>query len=145
MEELLGFNEAAIVSPNHTSAMNALRLASGLLLIARESLANKDYPAALEQSRNAIRMASAAILFRDGHVSDSLDATASFLLRRYPGVFPIEEWLNLESLGGENSPGLYNMIMSAMGKIKKTGEQEAREAVLVAESFATSAEMELKA
>jgi len=143
MEEGLGFGEAAIVSPDRASAQNALRLASDLLSISRERFAEGDYPGAFEQSRNAIRMASAALLFKEGYLSDSLDATTAFLLKRYPGVFPVQEWLGLESMPAEGAPGLYNMILSAMGKIKKTGAQEAKEAILVAESFFMSAESEL--
>jgi hypothetical protein len=134
---------AASIAPDLQSAINALGLASGMLILAEDCFAKEDYPAAFEHSRNAIRMASSALLFRDGIMSDSLEATAAHLLKRYPGVFPIDGWEQLEAIPLADSPGLYNMLLSLMGKLKKTGEQEAREAILVAGSFIMSANSEM--
>ena len=129
--------------PDMASAVFALERASYMLESARERFGRRDYPGAFEESRNAIRMASSAMLFRDGYVSENLETTVSYLVQRYPGAFPVEEWQRLEDVPMEDTPGLYNMILGAMGKIKKTGEQEAMEAMALADAFIGSARAEM--
>ncbi|MCI0503388.1 hypothetical protein L0Y65_01605 [Candidatus Micrarchaeota archaeon] len=143
MEDAPTFGEAAIVSPDRISAMNALALASDLLASAQERYARNDFSGAFEDSLNSVRAASAALLMQDGYVGDSLDATTAFLQKRYPGIFPVEEWLRLENTPIENGPGLYNMIFSAMGKFKKSREQVARQAIRVAGVFISAAQSEM--
>jgi hypothetical protein len=143
MEEGPGLADAATVAPDWASALNALSLATDMLILAQERFSRGDYSGAFEYSRNAIRMASSSLLFRDGILSGSLEATVAHLMKHYPGVFPVDEWQRLEVIPATDSPGLYNMILSAMGKLKKTGEQEAKEAMKVAGSFITSANSEM--
>ncbi len=143
MDERPAPGEAATVSPDRIGAVSSLQLASDLLLSAKERFERKDFEGAFEDSRNSVRASSAAIMLQDGYVSDSLDATIAFLSRRYPGVFPVEDWLRLESAPVENGPGLYNMLLSAMGSFKKTREQEAKSAIMVAGSFISSARSEM--
>jgi hypothetical protein len=129
--------------PDMASALFALELASGMLDSARERFARQDYNGAFEESRNAVRMASSAILFRDGYVSDNLESTVSYLLQRYPGAFPVEGWQGLEDIPLEDTPGLFNMVLSAVGRLKKAGEQEASEALALAAAFVESAWAEM--
>lgn len=129
--------------PDRASAAFALAAASELLTLARVRLGRKDFSGSFEESRNAIRMASSAILFRDGYVADSFDSTLLYLLKHYPGMLPLDDWQRLEQIPAYDTPGLYNMLLSAMGKLKKTGEQEAKQAVVVAEAFIASARAEM--
>jgi hypothetical protein len=129
--------------PDRASAAFALATASELLVLANERLGRGDFRGSFEESRNAIRMASSAILFRDGYIADSLDSTLIYLLKHYPGILPLDDWQRLEQMPAYDSPGLYNMLLAAMGKLKKTGEQEAKEAVMVAGAFIESARAEM--
>jgi len=143
MDEMPSSPDAAIIAPNRIGAAGALRLASEMLSAARERLGARDYAGSIEESRNAIRMASSALLMQEGLVMGTLEATAAYISHHYPGAFPLQEWVALENMASETAPGLYSMILEAMGKVKKTDEQDAREAIRVAESFVSSAESEL--
>ncbi len=129
--------------PDTASAILALQLAAESLGEARARFSRRDYTAALELSRNAMRLASSALLFRDGCVCPTLESASSYLAWRYPGSFPLDEWERLESIPIEDSPGLYNMILSALGKLKKAGEQEATDALSAASIFIESARAEM--
>jgi hypothetical protein len=129
--------------PDIARAMYAIDLASELLDSAREKYGKEDFRGAFEDCRNAMRLASSAVLFRDGFVSDSLEATASYLLQRYPGIFPVEEWYRMEESAFEGGYGLYYLLLKAAGKVRKTGEQEAAEALSVAGVFLESAMEEI--
>jgi UTP-glucose-1-phosphate uridylyltransferase len=143
MEEGQGTAGGAAIVPDRARAAGALSLASGMLAAAGESLQAGDFAHAVEESRNAIRMASYAVLLGDGVVVGTLEATTAALSSRHPGVFPLGEWAALEEAAVVETPGLYNMILTAMGMVKKTGEQEAREAIRVAGMFVTSAQSEM--
>ncbi len=134
---------ASRLAPDHASALFALDAAAGLLALAHNHMQRGEFKSSLVESRNAIRMASSALLFRDGIVADSLDTALQYLLRKYPGLLPLEGWQRLESLPDEDAPRLYNLLLSAMGRLKKTGEQEAKEALGIAELFIGSARAEM--
>ncbi len=136
-------SEITRISPNRAGALIALQSASDLLLLAREHFSHRDFRGALQESRNAIRLASSAVLFSDGVVSGNLESTLAYLSERHPGALPTEEWHRLEEAPDEDSPGLYGMLMAAMGKLKKTGRQEAKDAITLAESFIMSAGAEM--
>jgi len=143
MDEEGAASEITRISPNRAGALIALQSASDLLLLARELFSHGDFRGALLESRNAIRLSSSALLFSDGVVSDNLETTLAYLSERHPGALPIEEWHRLEEAPDEDSPGLYGMILAAMGKLKKTGRQEAKDAIALAESFILSASAEM--
>lgn len=128
--------------PDYGSAIVAISAASDLLALAREKLAREDAEGAMEGSRDAIRLASSAILFRDGYVSGSLEDTADYIAKKYPGLFPIEGWERIE-IASSPRVTLYKMFLSAMGKIKKPGRESAEEAIITAETFIESARSEL--
>jgi len=134
---------AGVSAPNPAAALLALSAAADSLDAARERIARGDFPGAFSDSRNAIRFASSAVLLREGAMSDSAEGVAHLLATRFPGRFPIEDWLDIESIPEEDSPGLYNIILAAMGRLKKAGEQEAHYALTVAESFVRAAVSEM--
>jgi hypothetical protein len=142
-------NEGAYVTslipkkPDYASALIALNAASDLLESAREKLLHDDLPGALESSRDAIRMATSALLFRDGYVAASLEATADYLSKKYPGIFPLGEW-DIVEVAASGRITLYKFLLSAMGKLKKSDRQEADRAVETAETFIQTARMELE-
>ena len=119
------------------SAVLALDLASSLLDIARERFLRGDYHGSLEQSRDAIRVASSAMLFKDGYISASFESTLNYFLKNYPGAFPLDEWRGLET--AYTQYGLFSMIMKALRKEKKAGEDEASAAIAAASAFINSA------
>src|SRR5262249_21390411 len=128
--------------PDHGGAMFALGLAVDMLQEAREMRESNDYHAALEDSRDAIRIACSAIMLRDGYVTDDFDKTVKYLLEHYDSLFPVREWERVEmTYLGEG--GLYNMLMRAMGRSKKTDDELVNEALSVAEKFISAATKEL--
>lgn len=143
MEEGALSRDFAKIEPDKTSALFALDLASEALLSARERFFRGEYRVSLEESRNAMRLASSALMFRDGYVGGSLDAAVFYISRRYPGMFPVEAWESVERIPVEDTPGLYNMVLSALGRLRKAGEKEARDAIVIAEMFLESAKQVL--
>src|SRR4030095_7106726 len=139
MDEASYAEQLARQKPDLASALYAMDLALEMLQSAKEKLSKEDYRGAFDASKNAVRLASSAVMFRDGYVSDNLESTAAYLLQKYPGDFPVEEWHKLEEMTIEGGYGLYYMIMKAMGKVKKAGEAEAIEAFEVANHFIQSA------
>jgi len=129
--------EPAPLGKDLANAVLALDLASSLLDVARERFLQGDYHGSLEQSRDAIRVASSAILFKDGYVSASFESTLNYFLKNYPGAFPLDEWRELETAYTEY--GLFSMIMKALKKEKKAGEDEANAAIAAASAFITCA------
>ena len=123
---------------------HAYELASERLELARRSFYDGDMQAALENSRDCMRLVSSAILFRDGYVTNDFDKTVRYLSKRYDSIFPLRDWERAEMtyLG---SGGLYNMIMAAMGKPKKTDRELVGEALKAAERFFETARRELGA
>ncbi len=125
------------------SAVHAMSFAADMLEAAKERLSAGDLQGALDNSRDAIRIASSAVLFRDGYITDDFDKTIRYFSRRYDSMFPLRDWERVEMtyLG---SGGLYNMILKAAGARLKSDEDKAREAVLVAERFIETTRKELE-
>ncbi|MEW6721966.1 MAG: hypothetical protein AB1324_01755 [Candidatus Micrarchaeota archaeon] len=123
--------------------MMELGLAMAMLDSARVRAGRQDYLSALADCKNAIRLASSALLRRDGCVCESLEETISYLAGRYPGSLPLNEWRGLEEALVEGGHGLYNMLMEAMGKVKKAGPEEAYGAIGIAEQFIARAREEM--
>jgi hypothetical protein len=144
MEEWAHTAGLARKNPDVAGALYAVTLAGDLLESAGDKFSRKDYPGAFEDSRNAMRLASSALLLRDGYVSDSLETTISYLFQRYPGELPLDEWHRFEEAAYGSGYGLYFMILKAMGKVKKTGEQEAYEAMSTAMAFINSTRAEMR-
>ena len=132
--------DRAIAAPNPAAALLAMSAASDSIGAARERLARGDFHGSFVDSKNAIRFTSSALLLREGFVSDTAEGVAAYLASSHPGRFPTEEWLELERIPDDDSPGLYNMLLSAMGRLKKAGEQEAIHALSDAESFIAAAD-----
>ncbi|MFH0737643.1 MAG: hypothetical protein V1827_03750 [Candidatus Micrarchaeota archaeon] len=129
--------------PDPAGAIFALKIAAEHLSSASASFSSKEFHIAFESSKNAIRLASSAVMARDGYISGTLDGTIGYLLQRYPGAFPLERWEHVESLRIDSGSGLYVMLMGSLGKLKKAGEQDAKEALAIASAFLETARAEL--
>ena len=140
MQEAADITELARKEPDRTRAVFAINAASHILDVAMDRFYYRDYPDAFQESKNAIRMASSALLFRDGCIASTLDATLMHMEENYLDRLPIEEWQSLESTLTGDGPGLLNLILRLTGKDKKTGRAEAGVALIVAERFLASTE-----
>ena len=129
--------------PDPARALFALKMASETLMAANELYSRKEYAGAFVNSRDAIRLVSSALMFRDGYISDTFDGAIAHMLERYPGLFPVAEWQQIESFPLESAPGLLNLILRLLGRLKKPGEQEANQALKAASSFVESARAEM--
>jgi HEPN domain-containing protein len=125
--------------PDMASAVFAIQSASELLNSARMKLSHKSYQDAFRDSKSAIQMASSALLFRDGYIASTLEASVLYLTERYPGRLPVEEWHRLENILSGEGPGLLNLILRLTGKGRQTSEKEASHAVGIAQKFLDAA------
>jgi hypothetical protein len=124
------------------SVSGAMALAGDLLSAAKERYSSGDLQSALEGSRDAIRVASSAILFRDGYITDDFDKTVRYLSRRYDGLFPLRDWERVEmTYLGEG--GVYNMLLRMMGMRRRSDSEMVRAALDVAERFIETTRREL--
>lgn len=120
-------------TPDMISAIQAVEAASDMLLSAKELFDGGDYCGSLEQSRGALRVAASALLYKDGVIAQTFEATAEHIEKRYPETFPLRDWARIERAVTGDGPGLLNMLIRASGK--QTGDPEARHALSIATSF----------
>ncbi len=129
--------------PAPASASYAADLAESVLAEAKQAFSSGDYTLALAHSKDAIRLASSAVMLRDGYITDDFDKTVVYLSRRYGPAFPTRGWEKVEMtyLGGG---GLYNAILRALGRKILSDRELVSEAISVAESFIQSARKEVE-
>ena len=70
--------------PDLDSALCAIDTASEMLNAAAEKLSQKDYATAFNDSRDSMRVAISALLFKDGVIASTFEATADYLEKHYP-------------------------------------------------------------
>ncbi len=136
-------NDIVRIEPDLAGAVLAVHLASQMLDKARENLSRKDYLGALEESRNAMRIASSALMLRDGNMAGSLEATMAYLSSSYPGRFPLRSWYVAETAMVSKGGGLYGTFLGVIGRAAKSLEQEANDAINAADLFLDSVRMEM--
>jgi len=117
-------------------AQFALVTAAELLVEAKEKADDLKFGEALMLSRDAIRMASSAILFKDGLVAADFDSSYSYLTATYGDKIPIAEWKAVESLSRSS---IVDRISAALGLGKKGPENNAKKAIESATRFIEAA------
>ncbi|NYZ73968.1 hypothetical protein H0O00_02410 [Candidatus Micrarchaeota archaeon] len=143
MEEGTPDSDIVSIEPDLAGAVFAVHLASQMLDKAREDFSRKDYSGALEESRNAMRMASSAIMLKNGHLTGSLDSTIAYLSSSYPGRFPLRSWYVAETTTIAKGGGLYGALIKAIGRTTRNLEQEASDAINAADRFLDAIRMEM--
>ncbi|MDD5171508.1 MAG: hypothetical protein PHF60_00545 [Candidatus ainarchaeum sp.] len=137
-------NDIVSIQPDLAGAVFAINLASEMLNNARERFERKDYAGALEESRNSMRMASSALLLKNGHLAGSLEATIAYLSRYYPGRFPVRSWYKAETTVIRKGGGLYGMMVGVLDKATRDLEQEANDAINAADSLLDAVRREME-
>ncbi|MEW6748226.1 MAG: hypothetical protein AB1295_00775 [Candidatus Micrarchaeota archaeon] len=130
-------------NPDHSSAMVALSAASDALATAKGLYGERRFQEAFESSRDAIRLVSSALMFRDGCICGTFGSSQAYLLERYPGMFPLEAWRRIEMFQDDYGSGPMAAISRILGKARTAGETEANEALRAATMFVDSARNEL--
>lgn len=102
--------------PDYLSALEVLKLASEMLEQAEGKMETGDFPGAIEDSKNVMRMSASAVLFRDGFIAPTFDATQKYLDMRYPSLLPLDEWGALETRVTGEGPGITNLLARVFGK-----------------------------
>lgn len=120
-------------TPDMISAIQAVEAASQMLFAAKELMEGGDYCGSLEQSRAALRVAASALLYKDGVIAQTFEATTEHIEKQYPDTFPLSDWEKIERTVTGDGPGLLNMLIRASGR--QTGIPEARHALSIATSF----------
>ncbi len=120
-------------TPDMISALQAVEAASQMLLRASDMLKGGDYSGSLEQSRGALRVAASALLYKDGIIAQTFEATTEHIEKSYPKTFPLKDWHKIEKTVTGDGPGLLNLLIRASGK--QAGIPEARHALNIATIF----------
>ena len=127
------------IKPEPSKAIFALETAFGLLEVAKGEMENKQHEDAYEDSKNAMRMASAAIMYNDGYFASTIDGTYEYVEKKYGESGLVKEWKIVEEKSPENR-GFVNKLLEALGlRKRKDMETDARRAFSVAETFVQSA------
>ena len=114
------------ILPNRIKAIEAVNLASELLEQARIYFEEGNYEECMNRSRDAVRVASSALLFGDGFVASTFEDTLEYIKTRYPAKFPINDWMRLENVSIID--GIKYLLLSREKK-----KEEARYALTTAE------------
>ncbi len=107
-------------------AMYALSVAAGLLASAREKADSSEYGESVRMCRDSMRVASSAVLFRDGLVSGDFESSYSYLKKKYGGKIDADKWKEVESLAG-NARSLLGFLSA--GRKKRDAEKALDDAV----------------
>lgn len=92
-----------------------------------------DYPSSFEDSRNALRLAASALLFKNGLIGKTLEATINHIESKYPDIFPCKEWVIIEKTISGFGPGMFNILILALNK--GADKEKAQFAYSTAEKF----------
>jgi len=128
------------IKPEPSKAIFAVEAASDLLEAARSEIRQKKFDEAYEDARNAIRLASAGIMYNEGYIASTSEGAYGYIERKGDRRMA-EEWKDVEMKAPQNR-GLIDKILEFL-RLKKgaetTNELGARKALAVAETFVKSA------
>jgi len=127
------------INPEPSKAVYAAGMAKDFIESAKEKMDSGRYDDAMEDIKNAIRIASSAIMYNDGYVANTLDTTCYYLQNHYPEKFPVKEWKIIE-LGTKTGVRMVDAVMERLGFGKKQDakKNEAERALAIAEAFVQS-------
>jgi uncharacterized protein (UPF0332 family) len=123
------------IPPDLAGAAMAAELALEILESARGKLDTESYEDAYDGSRDSIRTAASALLMKDGYVASTFEATHSYISKHYPGRIHLGPWESMEKNSWGGNKGILYQLLKIIGIIKKTDEQQAKQAITAAEEF----------
>jgi len=112
--------------------MVALSAALEFLQSAQQKAAESSYDDAIILSRDSMRAASSAILFKDGLMAADLESSCSYLKRRYGDSVQVSEWREVEALA---QPSVMDSLAGIFGSRRGQREKDARRALECAARF----------
>lgn len=116
-------------------AIYAISIAHDLLLSAQENASKSSFEEAIIESRDSMRIASSAILFRDGYIANDLESSCAYLKKKYGEVMPVDEWRLVE---GMVRSGPIDQLVSKLGFGKTNREDQAKKAINAADRFVSA-------
>jgi uncharacterized protein (UPF0332 family) len=130
------------INPDPSRAISAVMVAEELLESAKEKFRERKRDEALEDVKNAIRMASSAMLYYDGYVARTLDTTCYYLQNHYPEKFPTNEWRIIE-VGTKTGVRIIDTVLDKLGLKKKEESRvdEVGRAIAIATVFVQSVKL----
>ena len=135
------------INPEPSRAIFAVETAAHLIEAAKTELENRRYEEAYEDAKNAIRMASAAMMYNDGYVANNIEGAYEYMDKKYGEKVMVKEWKTVEVRSPENR-GIIDRLLEML-RLKKRKEDEmeidARKALHVAEVFVESGKALLSA
>jgi len=85
------------VDTESSRAFYAIITAASILIEAKQKADESKFDEALELTRDSMRLASSAVLFRDGFVAVDLSSSIEYLTKNYKDQIPVEEWKSVET------------------------------------------------
>lgn len=137
-EEIAGIVK---IKPEPSKAVFAVEAAADLVSAAKNEIGQKRYADAYDDARNAIRMASAGIMYNDGYVANTREGAYDYMERVQGDKTLADEWKSVEIMAPENK-GIIDRLLEFL-RLKKgaetNNELSARKALSVAETYVQSA------
>jgi uncharacterized protein (UPF0332 family) len=112
-------------------ATEALSVAAELLVSAKENADSTEFDEAFLAARDSMRIASSAILFRDGCVASDFESTYAYLKKEYGESIPLDEWKEVERISKSRA----SLLSGLFGAGKKNIENDSKKALEAALKF----------
>ena len=100
-------------------AAYALEVAASLLGSAMEMIGKSSYDEAIISARDAMRMASSALLFKDGLISSDFNSSCDYLKKKYGDELPVADWIKVEQLTRTSLIDKLADILHTKGRLEK--------------------------
>jgi len=137
-EEIIGIVK---IKPEPSKAIFAVEAAADLVRAAKNEIDRKKYDDAYEDARNAIRMASAGMMYNEGYLASTQEGAYAYIEKKHGDKNMAEGWKKVEVRSPQNR-GLIDKILEFL-RLKKGAETidelGARKALAVAEVYVQSA------
>jgi len=134
------------IDPEPLKAILAVETAQNLLEVAKDEINERKYDDSYEDAKNAIRMASAAIMYADGYVAKTMEGAYEYFEKKRGDKELVKEWRDVEIKSPENRGFVDRLLEALRFKKKKESEEDtkARKALTLAENFVKSADIIIK-
>ena len=104
-------------------AAYALEVAASLLGTAKEMADQSSVDDAITTARAAMRMASSALLFKDGLISSDFNSSCDYLQKKYGDELPVSQWKRVEQLTKTSIVDKLADIFSSKGRLEKNANE----------------------
>ena len=110
-------------------AAYAFEAATAMLASAMELAEQCSFDEAILSARDSMRMASSALLFKDGLVAGDLESICAYLKKKYGDELPVEEWRDVERLSKTSIVDrIADMLTRSRGRLEQNANRSTESA-----------------